>query len=145
MMVKPIKILLVEDNSGDILLTKEALSEAKIHNEVEVCQDGDAAIKYLLATLAKDPSDLPDIILLDVNLPKRNGHEVLMRIKNEQGLQQIPVIMLTTSSSSADISKAYNEHVNAYIVKPVEASSFIDVIAGIEDFWLSIVNLPKKD
>ena len=142
--MKPIKILLVEDNSGDIMLTKEALADAKIHNEVEVCKDGQSAITYLMKTAKDDASALPDIILLDVNLPKRNGHEVLMSIKSESALRHIPVIMLTTSSAPSDITKAYQHHVNCYIVKPVDASKFIDVVTSIEDFWLTIVNLPKQ-
>lgn len=141
--MKPIKILLIEDNTGDILLTKEALADAKIHNEIEVCKDGQAAITYLMKRAESDIAALPDIILLDVNLPKRNGHEVLMSIKSENALKHIPVIMLTTSSAPTDITKAYQHHVNCYIVKPVDASKFIEVVAGIENFWLTIVNLPK--
>lgn len=141
--MKPIKILLIEDNVGDILLTKEALADAKIRNEIEVRKDGEAAISYLMQTAQTERQNLPDIILLDVNLPKRNGHEVLMSIKNESALKHIPVIMLTTSSAPKDIAKAYQQHVNCYIVKPVDANKFIEVVAGIEDFWLTIVNLPK--
>ncbi|MFN3529037.1 MAG: response regulator [Bacteroidia bacterium] len=140
----PIRILLVEDNEGDILLTTEALEEAKILNEVTVVRDGELAIELLQNALLK-PATLPDLILLDVNLPKKNGHEVLMSIKNNPKLCHIPVIMLTTSSSPADIKAAYEEHVNCYIVKPVEAESFIKMTASIEEFWFSIVKLPGKN
>lgn len=141
--MKSVKILLVEDNSGDILLTKEALAAAKIHYEIEVRKDGEAAIAYLRDVVNSSTDSLPDIILLDVNLPKRNGHEVLMSIKEEEALKHIPVIMLTTSSAPLDIERAYQEHVNCYIVKPVDATRFVEVVNSIEEFWFSIVSLPK--
>lgn len=137
---QPIKILLVEDNEGDILLTTEALEEAKIINTLEVAKDGNAALKYL-----EDPAiPLPDLILLDVNLPKKNGHEVLMYIKATETLRHIPVIMLTTSSSEMDINKAYKQYANCYIVKPVEVGDFMEMVSQIEGFWFSIVSLPHK-
>ena len=138
---KPIKILLVEDNEGDILLTTEALEEAKIINTIEVAKDGNAALKYL-----EDPAiPLPDLILLDVNLPKKNGHEVLVHIKASEMLRHIPVIMLTTSSSEMDINKAYKQYANCYIVKPVEVGDFMEMVSQIEGFWFSIVSLPHKN
>ncbi|MDN4165959.1 response regulator [Cytophagales bacterium LB-30] len=137
---KPIKILLVEDNEGDILLTTEALEEAKIINSIEVVKDGNAAIVYL-----EDPAiPLPDLILLDVNLPKKNGHEVLVHIKSTELLRHIPVIMLTTSSSEIDINKAYKQYASCYIVKPVEVGDFMNMVGQIEGFWFSIVSLPNK-
>lgn len=142
--MKAIQILLVEDNEGDILLTTEALEEAKISNEVKVLRDGEQAIQYLDKLKNASTQKLPDLMLLDVNLPRRNGHEVLAHIKNDRLLQKIPVIMLTTSSSSKDIDQAYKEHVNCYIVKPVEANSFLEMVNSIEDFWFSIVKLPSK-
>lgn len=142
--MKAIQILLVEDNEGDILLTTEALEEAKINNEVKVLRDGEKAIEYLDALKNAQPYALPDLILLDVNLPRKNGHEVLIHIKNDPQLQKLPVIMLTTSSSAKDIDQAYQEHVNCYIVKPVEAASFLEMVASIEDFWFTIVKLPVR-
>ncbi len=142
--MKAIQILLVEDNEGDILLTTEALEEAKINNEVKVLRDGEQAIHYLDDLKKTNPEALPDLILLDVNLPRRNGHEVLNQIKNDPLLKKLPVIMLTTSSSAKDIDQAYKEHVNCYIVKPVEAASFLKMVNSIEDFWFSIVKLPAR-
>lgn len=142
--MKAIQILLVEDNEGDILLTTEALEEAKINNEVKVLRDGEKAIEYLDALKNEQPKALPDLILLDVNLPRKNGHEVLIHIKNDPQLQKLPVIMLTTSSSAKDIDQAYQEHVNCYIVKPVEAASFLEMVTSIEDFWFTIVKLPVR-
>lgn len=139
----PIRILLIEDNEGDILLTTEALEEAKIANEVDVLRDGEMAIKFL-EKHADAHGLLPDLVLLDVNLPKRNGHEVLMFIKSNPKLAHIPVIMLTTSSSPDDVKAAYDEHVNCYIVKPVEADAFLQMTSTIEEFWFSIVKLPRK-
>jgi CheY-like chemotaxis protein len=143
--MKAVRILLIEDNEGDILLTTEALAEAKIYNEVEVLRDGYEAIRFLNGEGPYANRQLPDLILLDVNLPKKNGHEVLMYIKNNEMLKSLPVIMLTTSSTEKDIHQAYKEHVNCYIVKPIEAGKFIEMVSTIEDFWFSIVQLPGKD
>jgi chemotaxis family two-component system response regulator Rcp1 len=134
-----VKILLVEDNEGDIILTKEALKEGKLKNEVSVARDGEAALEMLANT-----SVLPDLILLDINLPKLNGLEVLAAIKKDNRLKMIPVIMLSTSSAEKDILTSYNSHANCFITKPVDFTSFIDVIRTIEDFWISIVKLPRK-
>jgi len=142
--MKPIRILLVEDNEGDILLTMEAFEEARIANHVDIVRDGSEAIAFLERSGAYANAILPNLILLDINLPKRNGHEVLHHIKNSNDLKQIPVIMLTTSSTEKDVQNAYKEHANCYIVKPVDVNNFIDVIIGIEDFWLTIVNLPPN-
>ncbi len=142
--MKSVKILLVEDNNGDILLMKYSFAVFKIYYDIEVRNDGEASISYAM-DVVKDGSDsLPDIIFLDVNLPKRNGHEVLMSIKEEEALKHIPVIMLTTSSAPLDIERAYQEHVNCYIVKPVDATRFVEVVNSIEEFWFSIVSLPKE-
>ncbi|MEO8403048.1 MAG: response regulator [Chitinophagaceae bacterium] len=134
-----VKILLVEDNEGDIILTKEALKEGKLKNEIVVARDGEAALELLANTAV-----LPDLILLDINLPKLNGLEVLAAIKKDDRLKMIPVIMLSTSSAEKDIITSYNSHANCFITKPVDLTSFIDVIRSIEDFWISIVKLPKK-
>ena len=142
--MKEIRILLVEDNEGDIILTKEALSDAKINNGFTVVRDGEEAINYL--TNAKDLNCelLPDLILLDINLPKIDGKEVLIFIKNDTILKKIPVVMLTTSSSEMDINDAYNNHANCFIIKPVDFNKFISVIKMIENFWITIVKLPVK-
>ncbi len=141
---QPIKLLLVEDNEGDILLIQEALIEAKIMNRMEIARDGAAAIT-LLEDLAKNNKNaLPDVILLDINLPKKNGHEVLASIKENSSLKKIPIIVLTTSNSEQDIFKAYDLHANCYIVKPLEVNNFLQVISNIESFWLTVVKLPKQ-
>lgn len=139
----PINILLVEDNEGDILLTTEAFEEAKISNSLKVIRDGASMLLYLKEVAEKSPSELPDLILLDINLPKKNGHEVLIEVKSNNLLKHIPIIMLTTSSSESDILKSYQEHANCYIIKPMEVSDFLKVVEKIEDFWLTIVKLPK--
>jgi len=139
-----IHILLIEDNEGDILLTEEALSTSKIENVVSVVRDGWEAILFLEKKQSYIAAETPDLILLDVNIPKLNGHEVLANIKSNPKIQHIPVIMLTTSSSEHDILKSYQNHVNCFITKPVETLEFLDIISSIEDFWTSIVQLPKK-
>lgn len=139
----PIKILLVEDNEGDILLTTEALQDCKIANELHILRDGSEALYYLMTQAKQSLNELPDLILLDVNLPKKNGHEVLESVKNHPDLKHIPIIMLTTSSSESDILKSYQEHANCYIIKPLEVSDFLHVTSKIEEFWLSIARLPR--
>lgn len=142
--MKPIHILLVEDNEGDILLTTEALSEGKIINEVSIARDGEEAIDFLNQQGAFSNATKPDLILLDVNLPKKNGHEVLDYIKSTNHLKHIPVIILTTSSSQKDILHAYRNYANAYITKPVDVNDFIKIISTIEEFWIGIVQLPPS-
>lgn len=142
--MKQVHILLVEDNEGDILLTKEAFEDAKLLNTLSVVKDGKAAIDFLTQKQNYEKTGLPDLILLDVNLPKMNGHEVLQFIKGDLVLKHIPVIMLTTSSSDADINLSYQNYVNCYITKPVEVNTFLDVISKIENFWISIVKFPTK-
>jgi len=140
--MKPIKILLIEDSEGDILLTIEALSDSKIVNEVNVLKDGKEAIQFFENNPPAE--QLPDLILLDINLPMKSGHEVLAYIKNNVSYRHIAVIMLTTSSSEKDILRAYDSYVNCYITKPIDASDFMDAVIKIEDFWISIVTLPGK-
>jgi CheY-like chemotaxis protein len=142
-MAQSVKILLVEDNAGDILLISEALKEGKIANELIIIKDGWDAICYLERSEGFENAEQPDLIILDVNLPKLNGHEVLVRIKNNEDTKHIPVIMLTTSSSEKDIFQSYQNHANCYITKPVDVNEFLNVITTIEDFWISIVKLPK--
>jgi CheY-like chemotaxis protein len=141
--MKPVHILLVEDNEGDILLTTEALSEARIANEVSVVKDGWEALQFLEKKGEYSLAAAPDLILLDVNLPKLNGHEVLEAIKSNPEIKHIPVIMLTTSSSESDIMKSYQNHVNCYVTKPVHVDDFLRVVTKVEDFWVSIVTLPN--
>ena len=141
---KPINILLVEDNPGDIRLTQEVLKESKIINRLDVVMDGEEAILYLKKTGKYKDSISPDIILLDLNLPKKDGREVLAEIKADSRLRIIPVIVLTTSESEKDVLNMYANHANCYITKPVDFNQFINVIKSIEDFWLSIVKLPHR-
>ena len=140
--MKPIHILLVEDNEGDILLTTEAFEDAKILVTLSVVKDGKEAIDFVNKQGHYGTAALPDLVLLDVNLPRKNGHEVLKYIKENESLKHMPVIMLTTSSSPKDINLSYNNYANCYITKPVEVNDFIKVIATIENFWISIVKLP---
>ena len=142
--MKSIHILLIEDNEGDILLTREALSESKYNNEVTVIKDGDAAIKYFNDLIEQKNYDLPDLVLLDINLPKIDGKEVLLFIKKHDSLKSIPVVMLTTSSSDADIRYAYGNYANCYITKPVDFNNFSEIIKTLEDFWMRTVRLPSK-
>lgn len=141
--MRSIHILLVEDNEGDILLTKEALQEGKVINQISVVRDGEEALDFLNKEGKYTDADFPDLILLDVNLPRKNGHEVLHFVKTSEHIKHIPVIMLTTSSSEKDIKLSYSNHANCYITKPVESDSFLNVVAGIESFWINIVKLPS--
>jgi len=139
-----IHILLVDDNEGDILLTREALGEARIINRISVAYDGVDALRFLKKQPPFRDSEAPDLILLDINLPRMDGKEVLSIIKNDPDLKRIPVIMLTTSSSEKDILTSYDNHANCYITKPVDLDRFMSVVRTIEDFWISIVKLPKS-
>ena len=136
---KEIHILLVEDNEGDIVLAREALEEARIKNKITVITDGEKALEYLFCN---DNNRKPDLILLDMNLPKVNGLEVLAKIKADEALKIIPVVMLTTSTSEQDVLDAYRNYVNCYINKPIDLEEFIVVIRNIENFWLNTVKLP---
>jgi CheY-like chemotaxis protein len=142
--MSPIHILLVEDNEGDIMLTTEALEEARISNKTSVVKDGEAAIHFLNKEGIYANATSPDLILLDINLPRKNGHEVLKYVKTSEKLKQIPVIILTTSSSEKDIMDSYKNYANCYITKPVEITEFIKEISKIEDFWINIVKLPGR-
>ncbi len=141
--MQQIHLLLVDDNEGDILLTKEALEEARIINKISIAYDGVEAINFLKKTPPYHGTEMPDLILLDINLPKMDGKEVLSIIKKDPDLKRIPVIMLTTSSSEKDILTSYDNHANCYITKPVDLERFMEVVRTIEDFWISIVKLPK--
>ncbi len=139
-----VEILLVEDNPGDIRLIVEVLKEGKISNHLNVVEDGEEALAYLRREGSYQDSIMPDIILLDLNLPKINGTEVLAEIKNDPLLKHIPVIILTTSEAEQDIAKAYDLHANCYITKPVDLEQFLTVVRSIENFWLTIVKLPRR-
>jgi CheY-like chemotaxis protein len=139
-----IEILLVEDNPGDVRLTQEALKEDKILNNLHIAKDGIEAISFLRREGIYADAVRPDLILLDLNLPKKDGREVLMDIKNDEELRRIPVVVLTTSRTKEDIVRTYDCHANCYITKPVDFEQFINVIKSIENFWLSVVKLPNK-
>jgi len=141
---KEVKILLVEDNEGDIVLTLEALKEAKVSNDIQVVKDGEEALQYLRKEGLFKKAETPDLILLDINLPKVDGKEVLAEIKKDKDLKIIPVVMLTTSDSEKDILESYQHHANCYITKPVDFEKFMHVVHMIKDFWLSIVQLPNN-
>ena len=142
-MKKEVKILLVEDSDGDILLITQALKKAQVTNGITVIKDGDRALQYLRKEGEYSEVETPDLILLDINLPRIDGIEVLTEIKKDHDLMSIPVVMLTTSESEKDIVNSYNNHANCYIVKPVDLKKFIDVVQVIKEFWISIVKLPK--
>jgi len=140
----PIEILLVEDNPGDVRLTQEVLKEGKVHNKLSIVENGVQAISFLKKENEYKDSPTPDLILLDLNLPKKDGREVLLDIKKDPELKKIPVVVLTTSQAEEDILKVYDLNANCYVSKPVDLGQFIDVVKSIEDFWLSIVKLPTR-
>lgn len=139
---QPIEILLVEDNPGDVRLTLEALKEGKVLNNLSVAGDGVEALAFLHREGKNGDAPYPDLILLDLNLPKMNGYEVLRKIKEDPSLRRIPVVILTVSKDEEDILKSYDLHANCYITKPVNLDQFINIVESIEDFWLTIVKLP---
>jgi CheY-like chemotaxis protein len=141
----PIEILLVEDNPGDVRLTIEALKEGKVANKINVAADGIEAMAFLRREGKYKNAPKPDLILLDLNLPKKNGREVLAEIKENSHLRCIPVVILTSSQAEKDIVTTYNLHANCYITKPVDFDQFINVVKSIEDFWFSVVKLPPKE
>ena len=142
---KEVKILLVEDNEGDIVLTLEALKEVKVSNNISVVKDGEEALQYLKKEGRFNNAETPDLILLDINLPKIDGKEVLEEIKRDALLMTIPVVILTTSDAEKDILESYNFHANCYITKPVDFDKFIEVVRTTKDFWISIVQLPHSN
>jgi chemotaxis family two-component system response regulator Rcp1 len=143
--ILPIEILLVEDNPGDVRLAIEALKEAKVHNRLSTVADGEAALNFLKRKPPYIDSPRPDLILLDLNLPRKSGREVLAEIKGDPELKRIPVVILTTSQAEEDIVKANNHSANSYITKPVDLDQFIKVVRSIEEFWLTIVKLPRRE
>ena len=139
---RPLEILLVEDNPADVRLTEEAFREGKIHNTLVVARDGVEALDVLRRRGRFADATRPDLILLDLNLPRKDGREVLAEIKADPDLRRIPVVVLTTSRAEIDIVRTYNLHANCYVVKPVDLDQFIGIIQSIENFWLSAVTLP---
>jgi len=139
-----VEILLVEDNPGDVRLTQEALKESDVKSNLYSVMDGADAIKYLTKEGEYANVKKPDLILLDLNLPKKDGKEVLSLIKSDEDLKLIPVVVLTTSNAESDIFKTYDLHANCYITKPVDFNHFIQVIKSIEEFWLNVVRLPSE-
>jgi CheY-like chemotaxis protein len=139
---RPVEILLVEDNSGDVRLTVEALGTAKVRNTLHVVEDGERALAFLRREGSYANSPRPDLILLDLNLPRKDGREVLAEIKQDHDLKRIPVVILTSSAAEQDILQSYNLHANCYITKPVDLDQFLKVVRSIEDFWLMVVKLP---
>ncbi len=140
-----IEILLVEDSPGDVELTIEALAEAKVRNHLSVVTNGEAALNFLGRKGEYEGAPRPDLILLDLNLPRKDGREVLKELKTEPALATIPVVILTTSRDDADILRAYELHANCYITKPVRLQEFLDVVRAIDTFWLEIVALPSRE
>ena len=139
----PIEILLVEDNPGDVLLTQEAFSEAKICNNLHIVNDGEEALAYLNKEEGYEDAIRPDLILLDLNLPKVDGREVLDYVKSNDPLKRIPVVVLTSSEAEQDIIKTYDLHANSYVVKPIDLNQFVRVVNAVESFWFSVVTLPN--
>jgi two-component system, chemotaxis family, response regulator Rcp1 len=140
---KPVEILLVEDNPGDARLAMEVLKEAKVRNNLHWTKDGVEALAFLRRERPYERKPRPDVILLDLNLPRKDGREVLAEIKNDEELKRIPVVVLTISKDEEDIFRTYNLHANCYVTKPIDLDQFVKVVRSIEDFWLTIVKLPK--
>ncbi len=141
---RPVEILLVEDNPGDVRLTQEALKEGRLWNHLAVARDGMEAVDYLHQSGSFQKAVRPDLILLDLNLPKKDGREVLAEIKSDDRFKSIPVVILTTSRADEDIVRSYKLHANCYISKPVDFQQFASVVRSIEDFWFTVVKLPTE-
>ena len=140
---RPVEVLLVEDNPGDVRLTQEALKDGRVMVNLTVASDGVEALDILNRRSGHEKAARPDLILLDLNLPRKNGREVLEEIKADEDLKRIPVIVMTTSKAEQDIHKVYNLNANCYVTKPVDLDEFLNVVRSIEDFWLTIVTLPR--
>ncbi len=142
---KVIDILLVEDNPGDVRLAQEALKESKVRNKLYVVEDGVEAMAFLRREGKYETAPRPDLILLDLNLPRKSGREVLSEIKTDENLMRIPVVVLTVSRAEEDVIRCYSHHANCYITKPLDFNQFMEVTRSIEEFWLTIVKLPPKE
>jgi len=141
---RPVEILLVEDSPGDVRLTEEALRDAEVPNNLHIARDGEEAMRFLRRAEGHENVPRPDLILLDLNMPRMDGREVLAEIKKDPELRRIPVIILTTSQSEDDIAEAYSLSANCYVAKPVDLDEFLDVVRAIDDFWLTLVKLPSE-
>jgi CheY-like chemotaxis protein len=141
---EPIEILLVEDNPGDARLTLEAMREAKVRNRIHVVEDGVEALEFLRRQGRFGEAPRPDLILLDLNLPRKDGREVLAEVKTDPDLKRIPVVVLTTSRAEEDVLRAYNLHANCYVTKPVDLEQFMKIVSQIDEFWVKVVTLPRK-
>jgi CheY-like chemotaxis protein len=141
---KLIRVLLVEDSPEDVLLTRESLKEAKVANELLVVDDGESALDFVRRRGEYEDAPRPDVIILDLNLPRKDGREVLLELKEDPELKQIPVVVLTTSTSDEDVMSSYKHHANAFVRKPVNLDRFLEITAVIDDFWLGIVTLPPR-
>jgi CheY-like chemotaxis protein len=139
-----IQILLIEDDPGDVLITREAFADNKVRNHLSVVSDGEAAMAFLRREGEFASAPRPDLILLDLNLPRKAGHEVLAEVKSDTDLQRIPVVILTTSDAEEDILRSYDLHANAYVTKPVDFDRFLDVVRQIDDFFVTVVKLPTR-
>lgn len=142
--VRPIEVLLVEDDEGDVLITREALAEGKVLNRLNVASDGVEALAYLRREGRFGDATRPDLILLDLNLPRRDGRQVLADVKGDADLRRIPVVVLTTSEAEEDVLRSYDLHANAYVTKPVDFDRFVEVVRQIDDFFISVVRLPNS-
>ena len=142
--VAPVEILLVEDDPGDVLMTKEALADAKMANELHVVSNGEEALEFLFQRGQYADAPRPGIILLDLNLPRVDGREVLAKIKDDEVLRRIPVVVLTTSEAEEDILRSYDLHANAYVTKPVDFDAFVKVVRQVDDFYINVVRLPPR-
>ena len=138
------EVLLVEDSPGDVRLTREALKEGKVRNNLSVVNDGVEAMEFLRRQGPYADAPRPDIVLLDLNMPRKDGREVLAEMKSDDDLKRIPVVILTTSEAEQDILKTYELHANCYLTKPVDLEQFISIVKSVEDFWLTIVQLPRS-
>ena len=141
---RPIEILLVEDDPGDVLMTREALEDSKVINNLHVVDNGEEAVAFLRQENGHGGAPRPDLVLLDLNLPRLDGREVLAQVKNDPDLRRIPVVVLTTSEAEEDVLRSYDLHANAYVTKPVDFESFAAVVRQVDDFFISVVRLPKQ-
>jgi CheY-like chemotaxis protein len=141
---RPVEVLLVEDSEGDVRLTREALKEAKVHNNLSVVKDGVEAMAFLRREGKYSAAPRPDLVLLDLNMPRKDGRAVLAEVKADPELRRIPVVILTTSKAEEDILRSYDLHANSYVTKPVDFEQFMNVVRSIEDFWLTVVKYPNN-
>lgn len=143
--IRPVNILIVEDNPGDVELVLEALESGKVHNSISVVRDGEAALDFLYRRDPHTNAERPDLIFLDLNLPKKDGREVLSTVKEDTILRRIPVVVMTTSAAEEDVLRSYDLHANCYITKPLDIKKFFEVVRTIESFWMSVVVLPEEE